>query len=71
MTSVEELAGRLAAVEKTLAQLQEKINSKTDPGESWLKKITGTVPENDPVFAKILEYGREARYADRPADEIE
>ncbi|NER92470.1 MAG: hypothetical protein F6J86_01150 [Symploca sp. SIO1B1] len=57
-TSLEE---RLAAVEATVAQLQQKI---ADPQlTNWLQQITGSFTD-EPAFEEVLAYGRAIRQGD-------
>lgn len=57
---------RLTALEKAVADLQKRMAQGRVP-ENWLEHVTGAVTD-DEAFRKILEYGREFRYADRPSD---
>jgi hypothetical protein len=60
------LEQRLAAVERSVADLQRRIAG--GPGTTdWLDKVIGSVTD-EAVFLEALEYGRAIRDADRPQD---
>jgi hypothetical protein len=59
--SVEE---RLAAMEAAIADLQRQVGLSREPG-NWLEQITGAF-KDDPVFEKMLRYGREYRESTYP-----
>ena len=66
MTSNKTIEERLTAVEKAVAELQRRL-SEGRPSPNWVDSL-GPVTD-DEVFRKVIEYGREFRYADRPSDE--
>ena len=59
---------RLEILEGLVADLQRKLAEQQPSSEPWWKRVSGSL-KDDPVFDEILEYGRAAREADRPADE--
>ncbi len=61
MSSQTEIEKRLAAVEATIAQLQQQISNPQPP--NWIEQVTGTF-KDEPAFDRILAYGREFRQAD-------
>jgi hypothetical protein len=62
-----ELEKRLSAVEQAVAELQHRTDdSKAE--DNWLQLVRGSF-RGDPIFAKMIEYGREIRNADRPSDD--
>ena len=65
MATMNELEQRISAVEQAIAELRQRTGELTAP-ENWLQKVRGSF-RGDPVFAKMMEYGREIRNADRPA----
>jgi hypothetical protein len=67
MATINELEQRVSVVEQAIAELQHRTG---DPkaADNWLQKVRGSF-KGDPVFAKMIEYGREIRNADRPTDE--
>ena len=67
MGKTEDLKQNTSAVERALKDLQERTG---DPHavDNWLDRVRGSF-ENDPVFEEILEYGRQARKADRILDD--
>ena len=66
MSNMAELEQRLAAVERQVAELRRQLGP---PATNWIEEIAGSF-ENDPAFAEVVKYGREAREADRPADQL-
>jgi hypothetical protein len=56
---------RLSQVE---AAIQELKQQKSSTVTNWLQEITGSF-KDDPIFDKVLAYGRELREADRPSDD--
>jgi hypothetical protein len=59
---------RLEILEGLVADLQQKLAAQQAPPEPWWKRVSGSF-KDDPVFDEILEYGRAAREAGRPAEE--
>ncbi len=55
------LEERMAAVEETISELQKQVAA--PQGTSWVQQITGSF-KDDPVFEKILEYGKAIRAGD-------
>ena len=62
------LEQRLAILERTVADLQRRLDAAAKPS-NWLTKITGSISD-EAAFLEALEYGRALRQADRPADEL-
>lgn len=60
------LEQRLAALERTVADLQQRVT--TPSSGNWLEKITGSISDES-AFLEALEYGKVYRQADRPPDE--
>ncbi len=58
---------RLAAVEKTVSELQRRL-AKLPPVGNWLEQITGSF-KDEPAFDEVLKYGRAIRSADRLPDD--
>ena len=58
------LEDRLAAVERAVAEIQQRLNS---TGSNWIQRVTGSL-KDEPAFEQVLEYGRAFRHADRPAE---
>lgn len=54
---------RLATLEKEVAHLKQQSVS-----TNWLEKLTGSISD-EAAFLEALEYGRELRDSDKPADE--
>jgi len=69
MSRQDEFERRLAAVEQAVADLQRRLADVPDPN-NWLDKVIGSISDVE-AFEEALKYGREFRYADRPADEDE
>jgi hypothetical protein len=61
------LEKRLATLERTVSDLQHKLESKP-PSEDWVDKLVGSVSD-EAAFLEALDYGRLARQADKPLDE--
>jgi hypothetical protein len=59
---------RLEILEGLVADLQRKLAEQQPSPEPWWKRVSGSF-KDDPVFDEILEHGRAAREADRPAEE--
>jgi hypothetical protein len=64
MSDESPLEKRLAALEASMADLQRRLAGLEQP-KRWLDKIVGSF-RDEPEFGKVLEYGREFRYSDRP-----
>jgi hypothetical protein len=58
---------RLAALERTVAELQRRLDS-VSVSTNWIEKVTGSVSDVA-AFREALELGRALRHADRPPDE--
>jgi hypothetical protein len=67
MANVLTIESRLESLEREMVELRRRLNRAADSG-NWLQKIIGS-QEADPDFAEVLELGRQARIADRPADQ--
>jgi hypothetical protein len=61
------LEKRLSALEETVADLQRRLAGVEGP-KHWVNKIAGSL-RDEPEFGKVIEYGREFRLADRPAQD--
>ncbi|NES18551.1 MAG: transferase hexapeptide repeat containing protein [Symploca sp. SIO3E6] len=61
------LEQRLANLEQIVADLQLKVSSQPAT-ENWLDKFIGSISD-EATFLQALQYGRELRAIDRPADE--
>ena len=59
---------RMAEVEQELHRIKQLVaeSAPTDEKTPWWKKLVGT-QENDPVFAEIVELGRQIRKGKPPA----
>jgi hypothetical protein len=66
MATVNESRQRMTAVERAIADLQQRIGNKLD--HNWLEVMKGAFA-NDPVFDEMVEYGRRAREASPYVDE--
>lgn len=64
MPTVVELEQRLTAVEAAVSDLRRQVA----PAVDWLARFIGAF-ENEPAFAEVVRYGREAREADRPGED--
>ncbi len=60
-----ELAKRLEALEKAVAELQAKAQPTPDPTRPWWRLDAGRF-KDDPVFEEIVRLGREYRESLRP-----
>ena len=67
MSKEEEFERRLAAVEQAISDLQRRLANVPDP-QLGLQRLIGSISDVE-GFEEVLKYGREFRYADRPADE--
>jgi hypothetical protein len=65
-TSIEQ---RLAAVERAVAELQQRLGNAAAPA-NWLERFTGSF-KDEPAFAEVVAYGRAIRMADRPPENLE
>jgi hypothetical protein len=63
----EQFERRLRAVEQAVAEIQRRLAEAPNP-DNWLERVVGSVSDVE-AFEEALKYGREFRYADRPADE--
>jgi hypothetical protein len=59
MSQIDQLESRLAAVERELADIKQKL-SKNGAGSNWIEQISGSFA-NDPDFEEIVRLGREYR----------
>ena len=60
---------RLAALEKTVVDLQRQLEDKS-ASKSRLESLIGSISdENEAAFLEALEYGRAYRQADKPEEE--
>jgi hypothetical protein len=67
MSGESPLEKRLAALEATVADLHKRLAG-VEGSKRWVNKIAGSF-RDEPEFGRVLEYGREFRYADRPAQD--
>jgi hypothetical protein len=58
---------RLEAVEREVAEMQRQLAQAGEP-DNWLERAIGSISDVE-AFEEALRYGREFRYADRPADD--
>jgi hypothetical protein len=65
----EEFERRLEAVEKAVADIQQRLATAAGP-ENWLERVIGSISDVE-AFDEAIEYGRQFRHADRPADEAD
>ena len=65
MSATPTIESRLELLEREMAELRRHLPSGSPA--NWLDKIAGS-QESEPEFNEVLELGREARSADRPAD---
>jgi hypothetical protein len=61
------LEKRLEAIETAVADLQRRLGT-LSAQSSWLDRFNGSF-KDEPEFAKVVEYGRAFREADRPAQD--
>jgi hypothetical protein len=61
------LEQRVAALERAVAELQQRLGGGS-PSGNWLDKVTGSVTDES-AFVEALEFGRALRHADRPSGE--
>lgn len=61
------LERRLMRLEKSVADLQHKLENKSG-AENWLDKLIGSISD-EAAFLEALGYGRAFRQADKPIDE--
>jgi hypothetical protein len=59
---------RLATLEQTVYELQQKVDTKPVT-ETWLQKLTGSISD-EAVFLEAREYGKAFRQSDRPVTDI-
>ena len=64
MASSAPLEQRVADLETEVATLKRKLD-KLDMATPWWEQITGTF-ENDPIYDKAMQLGREYRQSLRP-----
>src|SRR5262249_12391227 len=62
-----EVERRLEADEKADADIQRRLSTAPEP-DNWLERVIGSISDAE-AFDEALNYGREVRHADRPADE--
>jgi hypothetical protein len=67
MSSTVTLESRLQAVEKVVADLQERILH-VPGGRPWYEAIVGSMKDY-PEFEEVVRFGRELREADRETSE--
>jgi hypothetical protein len=60
------LEQRLAALERAVAELQQRLPVAPAAG-NWLEKIGGRIPD-EAAFLEAMEFGRAFRQSDRPPD---
>jgi hypothetical protein len=65
MPAGQSLEERLTAVERAVAELQQRL---TAPPADWVKRVTGSL-KDEPAFEQVLEHGRAFRHADRPPED--
>jgi hypothetical protein len=63
--SIARLAKRIAALEKTVEELREKVERGTASSTRWWVEKAGKFA-NDPVFDEIVELGKKYRESLRP-----
>ena len=61
------LEQRMTALEQTVRELQEAINTRR-PAPDWLDDVIGSM-KDEPAFDEVLAHGRAIRQADRPAED--
>jgi hypothetical protein len=61
------LEQRMTAIEQTVRELQETINTRK-PAPDWLDRVIGSM-KDEPAFDEVLAQGRAIRQADRPTEE--
>jgi hypothetical protein len=66
MSTLPTIESRLESLEREMAELRERLN-RTTRGSNWLERIVGS-QSRDADFEEVLRLGREARSADRSAD---
>jgi hypothetical protein len=66
MVSEATLELRLAALERAVAEIQQRLAG-APASPDWLDTVTGSISD-EAAFEEALEYGRAFRGADRPAD---
>jgi hypothetical protein len=64
---------RLATLEREVDRLRRRLDSSNPTGQgtasvpNWIEAVTGSMAD-DPEFQEVVQLGRAARQADRPAD---
>ncbi len=61
------LEQRVETLEAAVRDLQQRLNSKASAA-NWLDRVIGSF-RDEPAFEEVLEYGRQFRQADRPAED--
>ncbi len=59
MSSTTNLEQRVAVLEQTVTELQQRLATLAVPG-NWLEKLTGSISDES-AFLEALEYGRAFR----------
>jgi hypothetical protein len=62
------LEQRLAALERAVAELQQRL-AVAAPASNWLENIGGRISD-EATFLEAMELGRAFRQSDRPPDEL-
>lgn len=71
------LEQRLEAVEREVADLKKRLAEARAPAPvqasgSWIDKVAGIIDkEDEEAFLQMMEYGRQYRQSDRPAEEAD
>jgi hypothetical protein len=69
MTTDSTIEERLTAVEKAVADLQQRL-AEGHPSANWLDHLVGSVRDEE-LFREAMRLGREYRESDRPADDAD
>ena len=61
-----EIVGRLANLERAVAELQNRLSAPI--ASDWLEQLTGSISDAQ-AFETALQYGREIRCTDKPGSD--
>lgn len=67
MSDTATLERRLEAVERAIADIQDRLANPFRPSD-WLRNVAGSISD-EAAFLEALEYGRAFRQAGRPPEE--
>jgi hypothetical protein len=67
MTQETLIEQRLAAIERTLEEIKQRLDI-VQRKPNWTDRVQGIISDRE-AFEEALEYGRQFRQSDRPADD--